>query len=641
MPQYTLRRLAERRIIRVSLPGGTAEEFIKAATEHFRGEFFVPTDRPVVGTTVYVEAPFAGGSVAVRGEAMARAGVRDGKQGIVLRLVKLDADSLQIPLTPPLKSLSDRTPPTSATPATPATRPTPQPDGDEDDEPRTVMAPIPAAVMLAATPASKATTRPPPTPAKGVPARVLTKNVVRRTAPIPVVSPSMEDVPEDEFASVSTKASELSADLARALQPGALAGVPGARNDKPTAPNPKSKAAASTAAAPVAAVAPVAPVRATPAAPTSSSDDDDLAFDAAFQPFLEEDAPASSASPAAATPSPAPPPAPSSPPPAARPEPVKASALAHDPFRPSVSRTATANVFKRESLVKPTFPTKPAPPRGMGVRSSAEHEDPEIEMMPAMETGPTNVRAHVAAGSEPITARVAPLAPPAPIDTSSEPIAVPEPEPERAPQPDSKPTHSAQTRTLDDLIAVDGEPDAPSIRPTRAPSETPAPVPEAAPTKRRSRGPVLAILGAIAVAAVVVLIILARRDQATPDATPPPAVVAKPDATAVEVKNHLQTAASRVTEGKLVGPGGDTALDHLLLAKRVAPDDPEVIRNLAALANTFEQLGDGAIAADDLAEAAAHLQAALTAEPGRESAAKKLQDVEARVRERQKKRPAP
>lgn len=51
------------------------------------------------------------------------------------------------------------------------------------------------------------------------------------------------------------------------------------------------------------------------------------------------------------------------------------------------------------------------------------------------------------------------------------------------------------------------------------------------------------------------------------------------------------------------------------------------------LAETFERLGDAALARGDHAEAAAHLQAALQAEPGRTTAAAKLKEVEVQVRE--------
>ena len=144
----------------------------------------------------------------------------------------------------------------------------------------------------------------------------------------------------------------------------------------------------------------------------------------------------------------------------------------------------------------------------------------------------------------------------------------------------------------------------------------------------RSKLPLLLGVAAAAIGAVVILVIATRGGGDGKPAKPsPPATTNQP-----EVDKHLNAAASRIADGKLVGPGGDAALDHLLAAKALAPTDPQVLAQLAALADKFEKLGDGALAANDLAEAATHYQAAITAEPDRASAKTKLADVENRAR---------
>ena len=98
------------------------------------------------------------------------------------------------------------------------------------------------------------------------------------------------------------------------------------------------------------------------------------------------------------------------------------------------------------------------------------------------------------------------------------------------------------------------------------------------------------------------------------------------------VGQEVQVADERIGEGRLVGPSGDEALDHLTRARKLGPDDPRVLQRLRALADKFEELGDRALARGDRAEAAAHFQAAISAEPARTQASQKLKDVEAQVR---------
>lgn len=143
---------------------------------------------------------------------------------------------------------------------------------------------------------------------------------------------------------------------------------------------------------------------------------------------------------------------------------------------------------------------------------------------------------------------------------------------------------------------------------------------------RSSKLPLIVIAAAVGVAGIIVAVVLATRGGGAKPAPP------KPTVNQAEVDRHLSAAASRISDGRLVGAGSDSALDHLLAAKQLAPDDPQVKAQLSALAETFEKLGDGAAKANDLAEAAAHFQAALSAEPGRTAAKTKLEAVENRAR---------
>lgn len=86
-----------------------------------------------------------------------------------------------------------------------------------------------------------------------------------------------------------------------------------------------------------------------------------------------------------------------------------------------------------------------------------------------------------------------------------------------------------------------------------------------------------------------------------------------------------------VRDGRLTGPGGDTALDHLVAARGQAPDDERVRQKVAELAKLFSMLADKAIARGDFAEAAVHLEAVVLVDPSDAEARRKLTDAEARV----------
>lgn len=94
----------------------------------------------------------------------------------------------------------------------------------------------------------------------------------------------------------------------------------------------------------------------------------------------------------------------------------------------------------------------------------------------------------------------------------------------------------------------------------------------------------------------------------------------------------------RVAGGRLVGPGGDQALDRLIAATRLAPQEPAVRERQRLLAEKLEGLGDALLAGGDPAEAAAYYQAAAQAEPGRQAAQEKLRRAQEQMRQRLKDR---
>ena len=108
-----------------------------------------------------------------------------------------------------------------------------------------------------------------------------------------------------------------------------------------------------------------------------------------------------------------------------------------------------------------------------------------------------------------------------------------------------------------------------------------------------------------------------------------------------ELTGHLVKFDERVASGSLSGPGGDTALDHLTAARALAPDDARVRERSTSLGTVFELLAQKALARGDDAEAAVHLQALLLADPSRPGVEEKLKATEARVRDRNKPKPAP
>lgn len=102
-----------------------------------------------------------------------------------------------------------------------------------------------------------------------------------------------------------------------------------------------------------------------------------------------------------------------------------------------------------------------------------------------------------------------------------------------------------------------------------------------------------------------------------------------------QLEAELRSADEHLANGRLVGPG-ESALSRLLAAKAIAPNDLGVTQRLAALADKFEELADDAYRAGSLPEAAAHLQAALNADPQREAARTKMLEIEETVKRQQR-----
>lgn len=102
---------------------------------------------------------------------------------------------------------------------------------------------------------------------------------------------------------------------------------------------------------------------------------------------------------------------------------------------------------------------------------------------------------------------------------------------------------------------------------------------------------------------------------------------------AAAVREGLAQADERAARGRWVAASGG-ALEILLDLEARAPNDARVRKRLAAMAVRLEGLGRAALERESFEEAAAHLEAALKAEPGRPSAREALGAVEEAVRAR-------
>jgi hypothetical protein len=92
---------------------------------------------------------------------------------------------------------------------------------------------------------------------------------------------------------------------------------------------------------------------------------------------------------------------------------------------------------------------------------------------------------------------------------------------------------------------------------------------------------------------------------------------------------HLQAADRLLADGRLTGKDG--ALEHLLAARRLRPDDPGTAARLERIADLLERLAVGALERGDLAVAAIHLGAARAAAPDRPSLRAKQAELDRRV----------
>lgn len=184
---------------------------MQAAAKQFRGDFFVAIDQPV-GKFVRIEAPFLNGDVGVRGDAIAMPAVRNGRKGLVIRLVKLDADSLGIPIQEQTKELSLDT--------------EEEDDGAQEfDAPQaTVASPVSAAVAKSIRAASTASDRAQPVKLQAAVPKPVAKSPSQPTRLEDLDDEAREAV--NEFGDASTRASELSADLAKQLAEPASAATP-------------------------------------------------------------------------------------------------------------------------------------------------------------------------------------------------------------------------------------------------------------------------------------------------------------------------------------------------------------------------------------------------------------------------------
>jgi serine/threonine-protein kinase len=203
----------------------------------------------------------------------------------------------------------------------------------------------------------------------------------------------------------------------------------------------------------------------------------------------------------------------------------------------------------------------------------------------------------------------------------------------------------ASMRTSGSLPTL-GQPERPTPppeRPTPPPPSLaqpmayapPAVVAQPAPPRSRRNVAVIAVVALVAIGGGLAFVMTrGGADKPAGETT-----TNKTDDVAAKVEAELKIADERIASGRLVAPGGDEALDHLLSAKALDPKHAKVNERLGMLARKFEQLAEQAIAAGSLAEAAAHLQTVLLAEPENEAAAKKMAEVEQQMLEKQNEAP--
>ncbi len=624
-------------------------------------EFFVELDTPAL-EHVRIEAPFKSGAIAVRAEAVTKLATREGRSGALVRLVKLEPTSYGVPIPPgpgwpaPEDVIEVRRKPDGpiiARTTTPVAKPTVARTTTphvvrrvvelEVDDPVaefgssiTKNSPVSAdlAKQLHDPDGAGAPRRPTPQPAPKTP------SIIRRQTPVA----GLPAIPKPVEKKIATPPSvplddEWTFD-APTLGPAAktIAAKP-----KPTPP-----------AMPTVTKPPPTPAKGVPA--VNKPLDDDAAFDDAFG-MLEDDLSI-----------------PVEPLPPERPTPPAVVRVVDEITKPVPSPeipklaqrpTPPSPIARTEEITKPVA-SPAAPQRAKSEPGEAKRisTEPPVEARPNTQRIPTEPPAKrlpsepSILGAKPSLATQPPLDqdeiptfdPAKPVRRASEPVlAKPDfAEPPKADEitkqmppsaiaelvtgPVARPSSEgvlATARASELAMTGTSEVDVVDVTSTGAIGAIGSTRPASEALRPRSKLPL--ILGAVAaLAGVIVVVVLLVTRGGSSDPNPPPT---KPSSnTKTEVDKHLREAASRIADGKLVDVGGDAALDHLLAAKAIDPADPQVRAQLKALADTFEKLGDGAMASNDLAEAAAHYQAALTAEPDRASAKTKLADAENRAR---------
>ncbi len=148
------------------------------------------------------------------------------------------------------------------------------------------------------------------------------------------------------------------------------------------------------------------------------------------------------------------------------------------------------------------------------------------------------------------------------------------------------------------------------------------------------------IAAGLLVAAGAGAFVVTRSADSAPPATQATQTPAQPSAADLAAKElnakvnaAIATADKRAASGRLTGP--DSALEGLLAAKKLAPGHAKIQTRLASLADKFEQLATSALEAENLVEAATHLQAALLADPSRSELATQMREIEEKVRNEQ------
>jgi len=193
---------------------------------------------------------------------------------------------------------------------------------------------------------------------------------------------------------------------------------------------------------------------------------------------------------------------------------------------------------------------------------------------------------------------------PAPV-RAREPAPEPEPEPEFAPAPEVELAPAAAP-------VFDSTPEAaPEATPEARPLQ-----PAAGPALSRGlagRAWIAVALG-IVVAVVVVALVVSQ-------------VRARGARTEAAFAAEILAADGCLRAGRLAGPGADTALAHLVAARRLEPDDRRLTTRIALVADKLEELGRHALARADRGEAQVHFEAALLADPGRRSASDAMQQI--------------